>query len=243
MNKPSTNASLLACLVFIISITIGTAITLKLTNWHTALNYLCFTSIISILAFIFQLIKYKSGKENLTDQLFYLGSLSFGMVWFMLSLFMPIFWMGNISFPEKALLGFISIILLVSNFFLGANEIRKKWKGRGCAEFKKEYDKSGMSADWEKILLKMDFTLAIHIPGIPKNLNDIISILLVVFMIIGFNLRYSMPSLSIFAWGIPSVVFAGCFVQLIGSYFSQRKIVQDIELENSAKIPAAGSKK
>lgn len=241
MSKPTIKNLLMALGTFLFCILIGSAITLKLTEPNTALNYLWFSSLVSLIAFSLLLTKYKSGKTKLTEQFSYFAFFIFCMVWFMLSLFMPIFFMQTINLKVKIILGALSCFIVCSNFSLGYKEVKKKWVATGSTAFDQEYKKSGKEADWEKVANKLNINFVIHIPGIPKQFIDIISVLLIIFMIIGLNLRSAMPVFSVFSWGIPATVFAGCFAQIMGTYFSLRKLIQIFELKNSVIIRSAGT--
>ena len=238
MPKPTPQTLILSAGMFIACIAIGTLITLKLTDSDSAKSYLWFTSIISILAFSLLIKKYKSGQINLYDQLLYFCFYGFCMVWFFLSLFLPIFWMKNIDMTTKIILGCFSIIVLTSNFSLGFGEARKKWELFGRSAFEQEYEKYGQKINWAKIAKKMRINITIHLPGVPKRVMDIISILMIGFMIIGLNLRTAMPAFSVFAWGIPATVFAGCLIQLMGTYLFLIKLVRRLETEKSFSIQA-----
>jgi hypothetical protein len=240
MPKPTPQTLFLSFGMFIACIVTGTLITLKLTDSDSAMSYFFFTSIVSIFAFSLLLKKYKSGQINLSDQLLYFCFYGFCLVWFFLSLFFPIFWMKDISLTKKIIIAFFSIIILTSNFLVGFNEAKEKWHRFGITVFEKEYEKYRQAIAWEKVAEKMKINISIYVPGVPKNLMNLVSILMIGFMILGLNLRTAMPTFSVFAWGIPATVFAGCLIQLMGTYFFLIKLVYRLEKDKSFNIRAGG---
>jgi hypothetical protein len=75
-----------------------------------------------------------------------------------------------------------------------------------------------------------------YIPGFPRKLMSVVTILIVPCMLIGLALRNVYPEVSLFAWGMPSILIVAFFVQLIGYGVAQAKIVLELEEKIGIKL-------
>lgn len=151
------------------------------------------------------------------------------MAWFLLVLFFPVFWIKEIGEIQKLLLLAIFFAITGFNLGLGWRMFNKNWLEGGNSVFKNEFKGSTFSGDWNDVMKKMKLDHYIAIPGMSKKWASAVSVVLIVFMVIGLNLRTVYPVFSVFAWGIPAIVMASYFVQVSGSYFAQAIQVKKLE--------------
>jgi len=241
MSKASLQSIFLSIAILLISTVCGALIASKLAGGEAGWNYFWFSAIVSVLIFFSQLVCYKKARVNLLNQLFYMGFFGFTMVWFMLSLFLPVFWMDTISMLAKAIMLTISVVILSANVAHGLRSLNQQWQAIGAATFDQEFKPADSSVDWDKVVRRMNVSPNVFIPGVPQSWTPVVSVLLIVFMVVGLNLRNALPVFSVFAWGIPSTVLAGIFLQVSAAYFAQTVNIRAIEKERNVILKAVGN--
>lgn len=229
MNKVTFNSLVLSFTVLIISTIGGALITQKLAEGDAGFSFLWLGSAIASLIFLSQLLTCSKARKNLFSQLLFFGFFGFSMVWFMLSLFLPIFWIDEIGVNIKAVLFAAFFIIMGFNIKLGWRTLNKRWTETGAAAFEAEFKAGSTACDWNKVIKKMKITHNIFIPGLSEKWTSAASVVLVAFMILGLNLRTVYPVFSVFAWGIPAIVIASYFIQVCGFYFAQAAQVRRLE--------------
>lgn len=237
MNKVTGNALILSIAVLLISTIGGALIAQKLAEGDAGFSFLWFGCSVASLILILQLATFAPAKQKLYFQLLFFGFFGFSMVWFMLSLFLPIFWVREISTLTKAILFVISFAVMAFNLRLGWHTLNKRWDEIGRQSFQAEFKENTSSGDWNKVIQKMKISHSIYIPGISENLTSVASVILIIFMILGLNLRSSYPVFSAFAWGIPANIIASYFIQVCGYYFAQAVQVRKVEKNRDIVLP------
>jgi hypothetical protein len=229
MNKASLQSLFLSMAILIISTVGGALIAQKLAKGNAGFSFLWCGCTIATLILLSQLLMFQNAKKKLFFQLLYFGFFGFSMTWFMLSLSFPIFWTSEISITGKSILALTFLVIMILNFNLGWQILNKKW-----IETDKHFFSTGSHTlwtgdDWNRMIKSMKITHNIFIPGISEKWVPVLSILLILFMIAGLNLRNVYPMFSVFAWGVPATVMASYFIQVSGSYFAQAAQVRAIE--------------
>ncbi|HWV30324.1 MAG TPA: hypothetical protein VN038_11745 [Dyadobacter sp.] len=228
MNKVTLNSLFLSTTVLLISTIGGALIAQKLAQGGAGFSFLWFSCPIALFILTLQLTTFSPAKQKLLFQLLFLGFFGLSMVWFMLSLFLPIFWIREINTSVKFTLFAIFITVMIFNLRLGWKALNKRWNETGATAFEAEFKKTA-TVDWNKVVRDMKITHNIFIPGIPEGWTSFVSIILIIFMILGLNLRLAYPVFSVFAWGIPAIFIASYFIQVCGFYFAQAVQVRRIE--------------
>ena len=229
MNKATINSLVLSIVVLLISTIGGALIAQKIAEGDAGFSFLWFGSAIACLIFLLQLLAFSKARAKLFHQLLFLGFFGFSMVWFMLSLFLPIFWIETISTQVKSILFFVFSTIMSFNIKLGWETLNKKWDETGDSAFKSEFRAGPNSGDWNKVVRELKITHNIYIPGVSEKWTSALSVVLIVFMIVGLNLRTAYPAFSAFAWGIPAIIMGSYFIQVSGFYFAQASQVRKLE--------------
>jgi len=216
-------------MVLLISTIGGALIAQKVAAGDAGYSFLGFGGTVAVLIFLSQLLTFSNARKQLFFQLLFLGFFGFSMVWFMLSLFLPIFWIIEIDFQVKLILIFIFLTIMSFNIILGWRTLNKRWLETGSKAFEIELKTASAGPNWNKVVSAMKITHNIAIPGVSEKLASILSVILILSMIAGLNLRTAYPTFSVFAWGIPAVVLASYFIQVSGFYFAQALQVRKIE--------------
>ena len=231
----------LSIMILLISTIGGALIAQKLAEGDAGFSFLWFGCAIALLILTLQLSTFSRAKEKLFFQLLFLGFFGFSMIWFMLSLFLPIFWVNEIDLQIKLALFFIFIAVMIFNMHLGWKTLNKRWREDGVLAFKAEFKDGAFAGDWNKVVRHMNITHNIFIPGISERWTSAISVALIIFMILGLNLRAAYPVFSVFAWGIPAIVMASYFIQVCGFYFAQANQVRKIEKNTDVVLRSTNS--
>jgi len=229
MNKATLNSLFLSIAVLLMSTIGGALIARKLAGGEAGYSFLWFGCIVSLIIFSTQVSTFFNAKKRLYFQLLYFGFFGLSMVWFMLSLGLPVFWANEVGLDAKLIISFIFAVVLFSNIIFGFNSVNKRWSEIGTAAFVSEFNLSKPDINWNKVVKKLSITHNVFIPCVPAKFSSAVSVVLVVFMILGFNLRNAYPVFSVFAWGIPAAVMASYFIQVSGFYFAQAIKVREIE--------------
>jgi hypothetical protein len=231
MNRATLSSLILSITVLTVS-TIGSAFLVqKLAAGNSGFDFLCFGCLASAIIFLPQALTFPKAQKRLFFQLVYFGFLGFSMAWFLLALFFPVFWIVEIGQVGKLFLFAIFLTVTGFNLALGWRMFNKNWGKVGISVFKTEFKGDARGGDWNEVMKRIKVHHYIAVPGISRKCASAVSIALVVFMVVGLNLRTMYPVFSVFAWGIPAVVMASYFVQVSGSYFAQANQVKKLEAD------------
>lgn len=233
----ATFSSLLLSLTGLILGTLGgTALTWKLAGDVESVSFLFFGLLVNLVLFVLQIIIFSKAKSELRYQLLYIASFSLIIVWFILCLFLPIFWMGSINVGAKILAACILLLVSITNVAVAANRLDEKWNRKGATMFDQLYKCHESYVDWNKVINSMDISPVVFVPGMPQRWSPVLGIFIVVFMLIGFNLRNIYPVFSVFAWGIPCTVIASFFLQVSIYNVKQSGKVNFIQKSKNIKL-------
>lgn len=165
---------------------------------------------------------------------------AFGVLWMMLCLVLPLFWMESIDVSGKILTILFSIVLFYLNVVRGMRTFRARWDSVGERLLGKYYKADRGVVEWVEIVNSLKLPFSIYIPGIPKRLEPILSVVLVISMLAGLSFRKLSPEFSVFAWGIPSIVCIAAILQMIGCILGQLSILRELEKRDGKTIRACG---
>jgi hypothetical protein len=207
----------------------GWALTDKLAGDQAGYSFL-YVGTSTVMGMIaLQTIFYLLSKNRLLYHLLFGVALGFSIMWFLLCLFLPLFWVNAIGVYVKLLMFIGLFFLCVCNASKAFRQFRRKWKKSGEGAFAQHYKGNANSIDWGKVTRKMKLSTSLYIPGIPERATPIIPVLIILSMLLGLDLRNGFPIFSIFAWGIPASIIISIFVQMIGIGLAQALKIWEIE--------------
>lgn len=237
MENLSFKAVLLCFCLLCIGDLSGWAIAYKMAGDVAGKSFLYFSAIVTITIFIVQLSVFGATRGRLVGQLLLRAFTGFSLVWFMLSLVLPVLWMQQISISAKGALLIISSILFGCNVIVGFRHFEKRWAEKSLT-VEKFVNKKDMTIDWHKISKSLHLSVSVRIPGMPLWTEPILYIAIILSMIAGLNLRKVFPVFSVFAWGIPCVIASSAIIQMIAINFAQAYKLVDLEKKMGLKFRA-----
>lgn len=213
----------------------GWALTGKLAGEEAALSFLQVGVVAVLTISIAQFLFFSLGKKRLIYCVLFNITFGFGIVWFLMCLLLPVFWVQTIGTTEKSILALFLVMLCSANACKASTQFKSKWREVAEGALARHYNVKDNSMDWPKVLAPMRLTPALYIPGVPERMNPVISIAIIVSMVTGLSLRNSFPIFSLYAWGIPSCLAISLFIQASGLGVAQ--IITLAELEKKYGKP------
>jgi len=181
------------------------------------------------LTLVIELVAYFSIRDRLMFVSFFYAVFALNLVWFMLNLFIPIYWLDSASPTEKWSASVILLFLGVSNLMRGYGQFKEKWDGFNDPIGVGKVDRASQTIDWERIQKHLRFDADIFIPGLPRNVTSILSVLLIISMFVGLNFRSAYPIFSLYAWAVPCAVFGSFFFQLVGHRVAEARAIANLQ--------------
>lgn len=220
----------------------GCAITYKLAGYDAALSFLwCGLFVVAALLTMQTILAIKSERRTTHLVLFNI-SFILGLVWFMLCLILPMFWVPEVGVPAKCLLSLASFGLCSVNISRGIELFKSRWNQAGPELLSRFYDRKRKTIQWQTLVAALRMSVSIYIPGVPDKLNPFISVAIILSMIAGLSLRNVFPLFSLFAWGVPMVIVVSIVMQMIGFAIGQFLEVTALEKRDGNAIrPLQGS--
>jgi len=207
----------------------GWALTGKLAGEEAALSFIYVGATIVLMISVVQFVLYSLGRKRLLYRLLCNIAFACGIVWFMLCLLLPVFWMPTVSGVEKCVLFSLLISLSGSNIFRAGKQFREKWGAEAEQALVKNYNIKKRTIDWPKVVATLRFSPKLYIPGVPEGVSSFVSFIMIVSMVVGLFLRNYFPGFSLFAWSIPTCLVISIFMQMIG--FGIAQIIRLLLLE------------
>ncbi|MFC5458395.1 hypothetical protein [Massilia niabensis] len=230
MGKTNYSALFMSFFLLCAGSAFGWAIVSKLVGSHESVNFLQFSGFAATIIFVAQLSAFVASGESLIRRLIFLAMFGLSLVWMMLCLFLPIFWMREVGLVTKSSIAAFALLLFFANAFKGLRSFEESWKKKSPS-VNKYYKARERILDWEKLVGSLHLSTSFFIPGAPKWVEPVLSLLLILSMIAGLNLRKVFPVFSIFAWGIPCVIGSSALIQIIAMRVAQAIKVAEIEKE------------
>ena len=233
MQKITLNLFLLSAFLLAVAMIGGWILTQNIENSIAAFNFVKISATYSLFILLAQMLTFKKAKNEMLYQLLFLVAMGMAMMWVMLSLFLPVFWIDNIEFTVKIFMAIFFVYVCIGNLFFAFKSFEEKWKAFENSNALKNYFPYSEKTDWEKIALSLDLQGNVYILGSPKFLTNVISILMIPSMLLGLSLRNLYPEFSLFAWGIPSSIIAAFFVQMTGYNLAQVVKIKKLQKEGN----------
>lgn len=213
----------------------GWALASKLAGQEAALNFLYFGFSFVFIVFAGQLFLFFKAKNRLIYQVAFSAFLTLPVIWLMMCLVLPMYWVPAITTLVKVGVAAFAIFLFICNGVEGVREFEKKWHEKKLTP-RKYYNPSKSSLDWDKVTNSLHLSVSVHIPGVPQKVVPFLSVLILLSMILGLNFRNIYPTISMFAWGIPCIIVSAAFIQTVSIGIAQAFKVVEIEEEVGEKI-------
>lgn len=213
----------------------GWAVADTLAGRSAGVSFLRFGLTIFFIVFAVQVFLFFRARTRLFYQIIFSSSLVASVAWLMMCLVIPIYWMSAISLSIRVGIFLFTIWLFICNSFEGARQFRRRWAERNPVA-KKYYDSKKSTLDWDKIAESLNFSIAIHIPGVSQKIAPYLSVLVIISMILGLNFRKVYPTASVLAWGIPCIILSSALIQMISFGLAQAFKILEIEEQVGARI-------
>lgn len=240
MLNPSCTLLLLSSFLTSASTIGGWALTVQVAGSEAGVRFLWTGGSFVIAILVVQIaLCFLDGNRVLYRQLFGVA-FSLALVWFMLCLFLPVFFIASVSVFHKFSIAIFFFFVVVGNFAEGFSRFDRKWKERGEKCFVTNYDQRSNVIDWQQLVKSMKLTVTLYVPGVPKRAEPVLAIATPISMVLGLNMWSTFPILGIFAWSIGSALLVSIFVQMIGLACAQAARVAKIEANTGKKIKALG---
>lgn len=194
-------------------------------------NFLVIGSLIQVAIFLSQLTIFFCMRNRLFLQLIFLAACGISLAWFMFSLVAPVLWMDVVSVEVKSVVLVVLILLSALNIMESFRRFDERWAGIDASIRIRRLGMAGDAVNWDGLISFMRLEADFYIPGFSKGISVATSILMLVFMLIGLNLRHVFPTFSAFAWGIPSALTVAFLFKLIGFNLAQAGKVRMLEKE------------
>jgi hypothetical protein len=209
----------------------GWAIIEKLNGHQGDYGFLYLGMTITAMVFCAQCWMYFSMRGRIFFGLVFLNTLGLSLAWFMLALFIPLLWVDIAGLSIRFALLVLLIVLSASNAVKGYRFFYEKWSELEERDRMKILARQDNFIGWDGVILWMNFSPDLYIPGLSKNITKIVSVIMLFFMLVGFGLRNIFPAASIVAVGVPSALVISFFFQQIGFNMAQARKVRELECE------------
>lgn len=216
----------------------GWILTGKLAGPRAAEEFFWLSILVTASITFFQLCFYARSRDRLIFKILFFGMSGLTLVWYLMSLFLPVLWVSTIGINTKVSLAVMTGVLFFCNGLRGFSYFR------GFSEkintlVSKNYDDRTESLDWDKVLKSLKMSMNIYIPGVPARIIQLSSLFMVVSMLIGLGLRKPFPVFSVFAWGIPCIFISSFCIQITTMCLAQALKVAELEEGLGLKIRPA----
>lgn len=193
---------------------------------------------IALMIFSIQSVLFFWAGSRLFRQLIFLTSGVFSITWFMFCFFVPLLLIDHIRIEIKVVMVVLLLYLSAANVLEAHRKFNQKWDNLKKLDryMKIESDAGRSVIDWDRLMKSMDLSIEFYIPGVPSSVAAAISVVMVLFMLLGFFLKSIFPMFSAFSWGIPSALVVAYFFQVVGCNAAQAMKVKSLEQEFNMKF-------
>jgi hypothetical protein len=214
---------------------VGWCLTDKLAGSQAGFEFFRLSILITIPIIAFQWWFYARSRDRLVYRILFLSMLAPTLVWYLMSLLWPVLWIPTMGINVKILLISLAALLFCCNGVKGFCYLRSRSKQINSF-VEENYDRHTGALDWDKVLRSLRMSINIYVPGVPERVVQLGSLVMVISMMAGLNLRKIFPVFSAFAWGIPCIFVSSFFVQLMSGSLAQVLKVVELEKEMGLKI-------
>jgi hypothetical protein len=238
MKKISGNLLFISLFFLCAGSAIGWAIVKKLSGEQAGSEFLRLSFIFAVIVYFVQVTLFFMSRQRLFLQISFTAAFGISLFWFMLSFSLPIFWMEELGQISRISIFSLSIILFAVRAHEGASYFEAKWR-QNKTFVSKYYNSNTQVLDWEKFVSSFGLAFSLFPRGVPVWTDRVLTVLLVISMIVGLNLRKVYPVFSVFAWGIPCIIASAALIQITTVNVMQALKVIALEKTMGVKIGVA----
>lgn len=230
--------SILACFYFLFMGTGGGWLITNKIAGRAAANDFFVAFIFWVLSLLLiQLSLWSISRKRLLYQIVYRATFSFAFMSFFLGLFFPIFWMPDVGRDVKISFAIFLALLSLWNIRGGVRHFKEKWSLKGDKLLSKNSKAGSPTIGWNKMMIALGVAqYGKLIAGLSDEYNGVLSIILMISMGVGLNLRNVFPEFSMFAWGVPSAIGAAYAMFIFGGNIGELLKVREIEVAKKIDI-------
>ena len=242
MSKVGSHYLFVSLFILLFGTVGGSAMTRKMAHGNDELGWSFFWWWLPacLLLFFCQCLVFPKARSRLLFQLVFNGLMGFTLLFFLLSIILPVFWLSPMNALAKAILAAIFVAILLYNLVFGWQIVHRRWADMAAPAFEQEFKPKNGSVNWEKVVRKMKVQPEIILPGVPEKWKAAVWIVFIIGMIAGLVMKSTWPAFSAFSWGIPVMLVGACFNQLSGAHFAQAVKVHAIEKDRNIVLPSCG---
>lgn len=161
------------------------------------------------------LLMYRTARSRVAiRETFMAVSICVGFATFLAGAAAPLFWLYPLSEPTGLGLGAAFAGALAYQLWRGYGNFQQCWESNHLTALESALDTGAGTLDVGRFLERLQAVGKLFVPFNSEPLNQLISAALIVSMLLGLNLRKPFPELSIWAWGVPALVFMSVFAQM-----------------------------
>lgn len=239
MHKVTGRHLLMSLSILLLGAVGGSLIVRKMANGEAVMGFFRFALAVVAVLLLCQCLAFHKARTRLPARLLFLGLFGYSMLWFMLSVILPVFWISAMGAMSKCILAAVFAAIHLYNLVYGWLAFRRRWTTAGAAAFEAAWKPKHASVDWDKVQRKLGLAHHILIPAMPHKLVPVAWVVMLVCAIAGLFLKSWWPAFSAFSWTIPVTLVAAFFNQLSGSYFAQAVTVRQIEHDRNLVLKCA----
>lgn len=176
--------------------------------WLIGILYIAFCTFL-LLKLVF--FKQKSFRNELIAKSIVIN---LGFTWFLANLVFPLFFLVGF-FSVQATIFFVLFILMTLWFLKCAkHQFNCRWDEKVDLSKKKNFPKNSVLLSLDSVNKNLDLEMIVFMPVFLEKFRPLIYILLIGSMVAGLNFRNTFPMFSVYAWGVPSIIFCSLCIQL-----------------------------
>jgi hypothetical protein len=221
MHQVKFTSLLLSLSLLCLGVLAGWLITTKAAGPIAASQFVHFGIYFSALVFLVKVWIYMKARRLLLFQIIFIGGFGLDVAWVFSCLFLPLIWLPTINTIWKAAIVIAYAVICAGNVRLAIRLFDEKWERISLASFENTGCSSRNADEWKLLVKPMRISATIFLPGIPARFSDLISILCLALMIVGFIFRGISPVVSMLFLGLPFSICAGCCLQMSAYHFSE----------------------
>ena len=237
MKKVSGNLLFISLFLLCAGCAIGWAITSRVSGNQAGIEFLYLSFTLAPVIYIVQVALFIIARDRLFLQIAFISVFGVSLIWFMLSLALPILWLREVSQPVKVSVVMSSLMLFFIKGCEGWRCFERKWIERKPFLLE-NFNLQNQTLDWDKFLGSFRLSYSFLPSAFPVWIERSLTVALVVSMIIGLSLRKMYPVVCVFLWGVPCIIASATLVQIIIINFVQSLKVVGLEKTIGMKINA-----
>lgn len=215
MTLVSKSGIALTCLIGASGVLLGALLNYKIIGNVAAKDFAYATATWVFLGTLSLVLIYsKASRRAVLHELFVAISICVGLTTLLMGAAAPLFWRYSIVEPSGSVLAGLAIVALLVQLRRGHEYFQRAWEESNAHGVEPLLGSVARTVDMVRMARRLNLGETPILPFHSELANQLVSVLLVAAMIVGLNLRKPFPELSVWAWGIPALVFATALVRM-----------------------------